>query len=221
MNDFNKYNHRYFRYRKNNVIHSHRITNEEIKAENDYKTDIYTKIENNIRIDIQEFADFLRTHPTLAEYKINHEFLNRDKKRFRVQEIIKDIFIADFYLKPLRLAIEVDGSSHESKRAYDKRRDYFFINNGYNIIRIDNDIILDKDCHYEFFISDVIKYLTVLLYHKRLNPHKGEMFTVSPLAFPKPGQLEGFSELEKIPVKDCFKFFEILDNVCKKKELDY
>jgi very-short-patch-repair endonuclease len=32
-------------------------------------------------------------------------------------------FIADFYCKPLKLVIEVDGSSHEGREEYDRDRD--------------------------------------------------------------------------------------------------
>ena len=33
-------------------------------------------------------------------------------------------FIADFYCKPLKLVVEVDGSSHEGREEYDRDRDF-------------------------------------------------------------------------------------------------
>ena len=216
MYEYNKYNNRYLRFHKKRLSQFRHVTPEQLKKENEYKKEIYTKIQNNIKIDINEFADFLRTHPTLGEYKLNHEYLNFDKKRFKVQKLIKDIFIADFYIRPLRLIIEVDGSSHINKEEYDKRRDRFFTENGYNVLHIEDIYIINKEYAYEFFIADVIKYLLVQVYHKKLNFNKGEIFRMSPLLYPKPGQLDGFSETEKSPVKDPFKIFETYDYICKK-----
>lgn len=45
-------------------------------------------------------------------------------------------YIVDFYVKSLRLVVEVDGSSHEQKHVYDDKREAFFISLGLKVYRI-------------------------------------------------------------------------------------
>lgn len=46
-----------------------------------------------------------------------------------------DNFIVDFYCHELMLAIEIDGSSHEYKQAYDSRRQAILENYGVTFLR--------------------------------------------------------------------------------------
>ena len=49
-------------------------------------------------------------------------------------------YFADFACREERLAVEVDGATHSAdmERAYDERRDAFFVEQGYRIMRIQN-----------------------------------------------------------------------------------
>jgi very-short-patch-repair endonuclease len=53
---------------------------------------------------------------------------------FDRQRIIGN-YIADFYVKPLGLIVEIDGTSHNDKEEYDERRDKYFEAHGLIIFR--------------------------------------------------------------------------------------
>jgi very-short-patch-repair endonuclease len=55
-------------------------------------------------------------------------------------------YIADFVSHSHRLVIEVDGESHdfESRQQSDARRDAWFTNGGYRVLRFSNDDVLKK-----------------------------------------------------------------------------
>jgi very-short-patch-repair endonuclease len=57
------------------------------------------------------------------------------KLDFDRQRIIGN-YIVDFYVKPLGLIIEIDGSSHENKEEYDQKREDYFISLGLKIYKI-------------------------------------------------------------------------------------
>ncbi len=50
-----------------------------------------------------------------------------------------DKFIVDFYCHELKLAIEVDGSSHETRKGYDLRRQAILEDLGVTFVRFEND----------------------------------------------------------------------------------
>jgi very-short-patch-repair endonuclease len=84
--------------------------------------------------------------------------LVRDRRmhglKFRRQQLI-DGFIVDFYCDTHSLCIEIDGGIHESGRQseYDKARDEFLRSRGLNIIRFNNeDVLNNKD-----FIAKILK----------------------------------------------------------------
>ncbi len=57
------------------------------------------------------------------------------------RQIVIGNYIVDFYVKSLWLVIEIDGSSHNHKEAYDFKREEFLKSLGLNIFRITvNDI---------------------------------------------------------------------------------
>lgn len=62
----------------------------------------------------------------------NGMFWNIDFDR---QRIIGN-FIVDFYVKSLGLIIEIDGSSHNGKEEYDKRREDYLISLGLKFFRV-------------------------------------------------------------------------------------
>ncbi|KQV83726.1 DUF559 domain-containing protein [Rhizobium sp. Root1220] len=60
-------------------------------------------------------------------------------------------YIADFAWLSARLVVEVDGDSHETAhgREHDLQRDRFLGNQGFKVLRFDNDQVLDGP-HYVF-----------------------------------------------------------------------
>ena len=84
----------------------------------------------------------LRQTQTKAEIKL-WSALRAKKfygKKFRRQHSIGK-FIVDFYCAEYKLAIEVDGTSHENivKQNYDFERDCWMNENGYSVLRFTND----------------------------------------------------------------------------------
>jgi very-short-patch-repair endonuclease len=54
---------------------------------------------------------------------------------FHRQQVIGN-YIVDFVCYKIRLIIEADGASHKGKEEYDKRRDIYLKNSGFNILHI-------------------------------------------------------------------------------------
>jgi very-short-patch-repair endonuclease len=63
--------------------------------------------------------------------------------KFKAQEALYG-FILDFYCARLQMGIEIDGSSHEGKEEYDRRRENIFNLNGIRIVRFSNDQIKNE-----------------------------------------------------------------------------
>jgi very-short-patch-repair endonuclease len=89
----------------------------------------------------------LRKKMTAAERILWQQLRNRQVigLKFRRQQVIKG-FIADFYCEELKLAVEVDGPIHDKKEQveYDANRDKVFTARGIRIMRISNDMVLNK-----------------------------------------------------------------------------
>jgi very-short-patch-repair endonuclease len=109
---------------------------------------------------IFEKAKMLRLNMTLHE-KLLWEELRGNKVmglRFKAQHPI-DTFIADFYCHSIKLALEIDGESHNSEDQieYDKNRNVIMNNLGITVLRfkntqIENDInrvinTIQKECN--------------------------------------------------------------------------
>jgi very-short-patch-repair endonuclease len=62
--------------------------------------------------------------------------------KFRRQQVV-DGFIADFYCHSAGLIIECDGSVHQSQRAYDEDRDAILRARGLQILRFENEVVLN------------------------------------------------------------------------------
>lgn len=70
----------------------------------------------------KKFAQSLRRHQTKAEKELGKILkTNFPKWRWEPQAIVLG-WIVDWYCYKLRLAIEVDGSTHNGRQAYDARR---------------------------------------------------------------------------------------------------
>ena len=97
----------------------------------------------------KESRKFLRNHPTYTEYLLWKQLKNKRLcgYKFRRQYSV-DQYIVDFYCPKVKLAIEVDGISHESneQKIYDKYRQRYIERFGIEFIRItDEEILLDLD----------------------------------------------------------------------------
>lgn len=71
--------------------------------------------------------------------------MNKLGYKFRRQYSI-GVFIVDFYCHEKKLAIEVDGTSHDNiiKSGYDQRRDIFLNEHGIRVIHIRAEKLIDS-----------------------------------------------------------------------------
>ncbi|GHA74751.1 endonuclease domain-containing protein [Pontibacter akesuensis] len=97
------------------------------------------------RKDLKEKARELRKNSTLTEVLLWQEI--KEGKMHDVQfhrQVPMLNFIVDFYCHELRLAIEVDGNSHEHKVSYDDKRQFELEQYGLSFLRFD-DLEVKKD----------------------------------------------------------------------------
>jgi len=106
----------------------------------------------------------MRTNPTVAEaafwkmvrrrnimdLKFNRQFLIR----YRIDQDILKYYIADFYNHENKLIIEIDGLIHKHRVEYDLIRSETMKSLGYNVLRFDNDEVLNHS-------KDVIEKLKI------------------------------------------------------------
>lgn len=97
---------------------------------------------NRSLAELRAFAKAHRRNPTDAELVLwRHVSGKRLGVRVRRQFVVSG-FIADFFIVPWRLVIEVDGAFHDQRSAYDQRRDAFIRGAGFTILRFSNDAVL-------------------------------------------------------------------------------
>lgn len=101
------------------------------------------------------FANKLRQNPTSAERWLWAALENRKiGPRCRRQRVVGK-YIVDFYIPTWKLAVEVDGSIHDSQVDYDLSRDRFIRSQGIHLIRFDNDVVMsDRDA----CVRQIIEY---------------------------------------------------------------
>ena len=98
---------------------------------------------SNYNKDLKSFARQLRKDSTLGEIILWQEVLRAKQMlgyQFNRQFPIKIDglkIIVDFICRKLKLIIEIDGYSHEFKYEEDRRRDSILRENGYTILRIE------------------------------------------------------------------------------------
>ena len=105
---------------------------------------------SNINPLTRKRAKTLRTEMTKAEtamWDMLRDFRPRGA-RFR-RETPVGPYIADFAWLSARIIVEVDGDSHETQvgRKHDRQRDHFLRNEGFTVLRFDNDQVLDGPDH--------------------------------------------------------------------------
>jgi very-short-patch-repair endonuclease len=133
------------------------------------------------------YQNCLKKYPTVAEIRfryalckyfgINFEFDFRNGKNLPWREQRQFHFpkqnkgyIVDFYLPKYKIVFEVDGSSHEGRENYDKKRDKLLRSRKIKVFRIKNEQTVDIDFTCEF-IRDAIQSGDVV--HKKKSRKKG------------------------------------------------
>ena len=99
---------------------------------------------NHYNKNLKEFARKLRNSSTLAEVVLWEKVLRKKQLRgysFLRQRPIEN-YIVDFFCKDLKLIVELDGEIHKFRKSKDIERDNNLKENGYSIIRFDNEDIM-------------------------------------------------------------------------------
>lgn len=96
--------------------------------------------------ELLSFAWRNRLHPTKAEAVFWAFVKGRPGPdnfgvRCRREQVLCG-YIADFYVPAWKLVIEIDGSFHEQRADYDRRRSEWLREQGYRVIRLRNDDVL-------------------------------------------------------------------------------
>ena len=89
--------------------------------------------------ELRKNARELRKNATLSEVLLWNLLKNKraNSLDFDRQRIIGN-YIVDFYCSKLKLVIEIDGSSHDNKYTYDKKRDNYLESLGLKVIHFDD-----------------------------------------------------------------------------------
>ena len=116
------------------------------------------------RTALRETRKQFRNNPTAAEQRLWSR-LNRKQilgRKFRRQYSV-DAYVLDFYCPELKLAIEVDGSSHDATEAkdYDKMREKIIEQCGIKVLRFRNEQVMNH-------LDDVIVAITQAVQERRM-----------------------------------------------------
>jgi very-short-patch-repair endonuclease len=81
----------------------------------------------------------MRSEPPPAERLLWSRMRNRQlgNFKFRRQQPLCN-FIGDFFCAEAKLVVELDGESHSGRHHYDERRTEWLIENGVDVIRVEN-----------------------------------------------------------------------------------
>jgi very-short-patch-repair endonuclease len=105
---------------------------------------------------LKEKARHLRTRCTPSEFLLWSKIRRKSLRYEFHRQVPIDEYIVDFYCHELKLAIEVDGSSHDNKQEYDLRRQVKLERLGVRIVRFD-------DSDFKRSMNDVIRTLSVVI----------------------------------------------------------
>lgn len=86
--------------------------------------------------ELRTFKRRMKSKPTYSE-RLFKEKLEAAKIPFKTQ-LILGFYILDFVLPDKMICFEIDGESHDTKKEYDERRDYFTETLGFRVFRIKN-----------------------------------------------------------------------------------
>ena len=113
---------------------------------------------------LKDKARFLRNNSTVAEILLWNELKRGQLQGFdfhRQKPIGR--YIVDFYCPRLRLAIEIDGDSHDGREAADAGRQRWIESKGIAVLRFD-------DLAVKFLIGDVLRHIEAWI-DRRLLTH--------------------------------------------------
>ena len=107
------------------------------------------------------WAKRMRVRPTKAEKKLWVHIKNSRMLGFHFcsQHIIKG-FIADFACPSLKLVIEVDGPTHDTRQSYDAKRTETLNHAGWIVLRFKNEEVFNHIRSVKRKISTVIQQLS-------------------------------------------------------------
>jgi very-short-patch-repair endonuclease len=94
---------------------------------------------------LNQFKKSLRLSQTNVENILWYHLRNRNMKglKFRRQHVLQG-YIVDFVCLEKKLIIELDGSQHADREAYDAMRTKILENDGFRIIRFWNNNVLEN-----------------------------------------------------------------------------
>jgi very-short-patch-repair endonuclease len=96
---------------------------------------------------LKQRAREMRNNSTKGEIKFWCELLRKKQTGYKFyRHKIINHFIVDFYCAKLKIVIEIDGTSHEGKEEYDKRRESVFESLELKMIRY-NDLQVLNNFH--------------------------------------------------------------------------
>ena len=89
-------------------------------------------------------AKWMRSNPTEAERKLWQILRNKRLAEFKFKrQVVLDWYIADFVNFERRLIVEADGSQH-AENDYDERRDAHLKDEGFAVLRLWNNTVLQE-----------------------------------------------------------------------------
>jgi very-short-patch-repair endonuclease len=125
--------------------------------------------------ELKQLARDLRNNSTLSEVLLWKKIKNKSLGVEFHRQVPINEFIVDFYCHELKLAIEIDGKSHDYKQEYDFSRQSILENYGVSFVRF-------TDLEVKQNMNNVLRALEVKiaeLINIPLPPLKGEFFIVS------------------------------------------
>jgi very-short-patch-repair endonuclease len=120
---------------------------------------------------LKQLARELRKKSTLSEVLLWNKIKNKSMGFEFHRQIPIDEFIVDFYCHELKLAIEIDGNSHDYKFEYDEKRQGKLEQYRIKVLRF-NDLEIKKD------INNVLRVIEIIVSEQKnipLPPSKGEL----------------------------------------------
>jgi very-short-patch-repair endonuclease len=122
------------------------------------------KLYSNNNKYLKKYSTILRNNSTLSEVLLWNCLKNNQLgPRFTRQKIFEN-YIVDFYCPKLKLVIEIDGITHESKFTDDIKRDLYLESKNIKVLRIGDDDVKNNLDGVVNYITEYIKKVRVFNY---------------------------------------------------------
>jgi len=125
-----------------------------------------------------KWKEWLQNNPTNAEKLLLRELSKNEKLNSLVEfQAIVCGFIVDFYFPKSKLAIEIDGSVHETQSQIKKDlwKNGVLRNSGNKVLRFSNAQIYNDMRNVIFQISNTLNWCTRKNHFKKALPHRGKI----------------------------------------------